>query len=144
MTIKQLFKKIHINERGLTLAEVLASIVILSILLFSALNIIIQTAKTNTVSEQIIDATYVAQTEMEHIYQASQQGKHLKVRYGNRVKVDDGWDIYHTEQHEFHVEIRTKKSDKSPSMTRIVIYVYDDAEMTTERAQMESLYKWRD
>lgn len=90
MTIKQLFKKIHINERGLTLAEVLASIVILSILLFSALNIIIQTAKTNTVSEQIIDATYVAQTEMEHIYKASQQGTHLKAKYGNRVKVDDG------------------------------------------------------
>ena len=59
------------NEKGVTLVEVVASFVILVILLVSFYTLFIQTAKTTKSSEDIVDATYIAQTEMEHIFNAS-------------------------------------------------------------------------
>ncbi len=62
---------VYRNERGATLVEVIASFVILVILLVSFFTFFIQTKQTTKNSEEIVDATYIAQTEMEKIYKFS-------------------------------------------------------------------------
>lgn len=56
------------NNRGLTLIEVIASLVIISIILISFLGLFLQSKKTNVSSEGIQDATYEAQKVMEQLY----------------------------------------------------------------------------
>lgn len=132
------------NEKGLTLAEVLASIVILSIILISGLSIIIQSAKTNKTSENIIDATYIAQKEMENIYEENHNDSSIfksLAGYEKQTAIED-WDIYHVEREDYFVEVRVKESEQSPGMVRIVIQVYEDETKTISRAQMENLFKW--
>ncbi len=62
---------VYRNERGATLVEVIASFVILVILLVSFFTFFIQTKQTTKSSKTNVDATYVAQTEMENIYNTS-------------------------------------------------------------------------
>ena len=60
------------NEKGLSLIEILASTVILSIIIVSLLTFFVQSSKTNHYSKDIIDATYIAQNTVEEInYQIS-------------------------------------------------------------------------
>ncbi len=54
------------SDKGLTLIEILAAIVILSIILLSFLSFFRLSAKSNQTSEKIIDASYVAQTLIEN------------------------------------------------------------------------------
>lgn len=61
------------NKKGSTLVEVIASFVILVILLVSFFTLFIQTKQTTKSSETIVDATYVAQTEMENFYSISKK-----------------------------------------------------------------------
>ncbi|SHN08345.1 type IV pilus modification PilV family protein [Gracilibacillus kekensis] len=56
------------NEKGLTLVELLASIVILSIIVAAFLTFFINSARTTNVAEEVVDATYVTQQQMESIY----------------------------------------------------------------------------
>lgn len=59
-------KKIQ-NEFGISLIEVIASILILTIILISFFSLLIQSNRTNRLSESIADATYIAQMEMENL-----------------------------------------------------------------------------
>src|SRR5690625_5676952 len=74
----------RMDENGLTLVEVLASVVLLTIIITIFLNVFIQSAKTNTTSEEVVDATYIAQTEMERIYSKSLALEHNKPENGIR------------------------------------------------------------
>ncbi|MGE7983194.1 type IV pilus modification PilV family protein [Solibacillus sp. NPDC093137] len=56
------------EERGLSLVEVVASIVLFTIILLSFFTIFIQSKKTNILSESVVEATYFAQQDMEGIY----------------------------------------------------------------------------
>src|SRR5690625_1535574 len=60
------------NQKGLTLIEVLVSIVIISIILLAILFVLLQIIRTNKTSQEIVNATYVAQKEMEEMYRVSQ------------------------------------------------------------------------
>ena len=71
--------KLQKNEKGISLVEVLASIVILTLLLTTFLMMFVQSAKTNKKSEEIIDATYIAQTEMENIYAVSSNAGNVEM-----------------------------------------------------------------
>lgn len=56
------------EERGVSLVEVVASIVLITIILISFFGLFLQTKKTNIQSENISSSTYIAQVEMEKIY----------------------------------------------------------------------------
>ncbi|MEK4078610.1 type IV pilus modification PilV family protein [Solibacillus sp. FSL K6-1126] len=56
------------EERGISLVEVVASIVLITVILLSFFSLFLQSKKTHVASESIIDATYVAQQEMEELY----------------------------------------------------------------------------
>lgn len=73
--MKKLFQQHMKNQTGMSLVEILASVVILSILLFFVLGMFVNSSKVNVKSEEVIDATYVAQTEIENLYAVSKQKK---------------------------------------------------------------------
>lgn len=64
------------NQDGLTLVELLGSIVILSIIVVAFLGFFIQSARTTKVSGEIIDAAYLAQQQAEEIYNHSNYRSH--------------------------------------------------------------------
>ncbi len=66
--MKRQNRKIFKSQGGFSLIEVVASLVIITIILLSFFGLLIQTNKTGKSSEQIIDATYLAQKEMEKMY----------------------------------------------------------------------------
>ncbi|MEK4384458.1 hypothetical protein MKZ25_01430 [Solibacillus sp. FSL W7-1464] len=56
------------EECGISLVEVVASLVLITIILISFFSFFIQSKKTHVTSESIVDATYMAQKEMEELY----------------------------------------------------------------------------
>jgi len=135
------------NEQGLTLVEILASLVILAIIFISIISILNQSARTNKTSEEIIDATYVAQTEMEHIYKLSKDTDKTIDSIHDYVKQtpNGNWNVYHKQvEHNFFLEILEDRTDEP--MVRIVVRVYEISDTNKEnpKAQMETLLKWGD
>lgn len=59
------------HQDGLTLVEVLGSIVILSIIVVTFLAFFINSARTTKVSEEMTDGLYIAQQQVEEIYNQS-------------------------------------------------------------------------
>src|SRR5690625_3631610 len=114
------------NEHGFTLIEVLASIVLLAIILTSFGMIFAQSLKTSNTSERIIDHTYIAQREMERIYELS-----TKVSVEHRISEikennnyvqysDDGdWLLFKKEIVDEQVNIELRLKDEPSSLTRI-------------------------
>lgn len=59
------------NERGLSLVEVVASIVILTLLITSFLGLILSAAKATEQASEVIDFTFIAQQNIEIIFEKS-------------------------------------------------------------------------
>ena len=63
------------NERGISLVEVVASIVIIGVIFLSISGLLLQSKKTTVASETIVDSTYIAQQSMEEVYDLTQKQK---------------------------------------------------------------------
>lgn len=137
------------NEKGLTLVEILAAIVIISIIFISIITILNLTAKSNRISKEIIDATYVAQKEMEFIYKLSSENVKLDAfSYYQPMAKDGNWNVYEKiseSEHDGYL-IVVKEDDINDPMIRIVVQVFEknDETMVELKAQMETLLKWGD
>ncbi|MEC1179249.1 prepilin-type N-terminal cleavage/methylation domain-containing protein [Metasolibacillus meyeri] len=59
------------NNQGMSLIEVVAALLIIGIMLISFFGLLIQSNKTTHKSHDIMDATYMAQIEMENLYNAA-------------------------------------------------------------------------
>lgn len=66
--MKRKNRELFNSQGGFSLIEVIASLVIITIILVSFFGLLIQSNKTGKSSEQLIDATYLAQKEMEKMY----------------------------------------------------------------------------
>lgn len=136
------------NENGITLVEVIASIVILTIILLSAFQLFIQSAKTTETSENIIDATYIAQREMEKFYSESSSA-HLPTELNTEIflgyvylEEKDGFFIYQNHSHShYRLELQLKQNESYPSLTRIILKVIDPNDGTV-KSQMETTLDW--
>jgi prepilin-type N-terminal cleavage/methylation domain-containing protein len=81
------------NEKGMTLIEILASIVILSIIIVSMLTMIVQSSQSNTISKKIMSATYVAESTMEELNGTVAQSTDLATTFPielNKLTKSDG------------------------------------------------------
>lgn len=137
----------------MTLVEVLASILLLSIIIVTFLTFFIQSRKTVEVSDEISDATYMAQTEIENIYHISETVPFL-----------DGVDQLKTEsdtydgssgQHKFTKTIESNKvkisiaaakdeADQviSDKLKNVLVLVYDPSGKL--KGQMETKILWEE
>lgn len=139
------------NERGLTLAEVLASIVILMLVLTLFSQIFVQSIKTTKTSEEIIDSTYIAQKEMENMYELSrmvptdERAKELKdeYNYGNENFIDE-WQTFERpleEDENMNITLQFKKDDET-GLTRVLVQVFE-ADAERPKVQMENYIDWK-
>lgn len=136
------------QAEGLTLVEVLASIVILSIVITIFLAVFAQTAKTNKVSEEIVDATYLAQQIMEEIYELS-----LTVKKENRKEElekegylpdqenDDETYIKYEDGHS--IQITFKKRNDLEDVEDVIVEILDRSDEDEKpKAIMQNMFEW--
>lgn len=146
------------NEQGLSLIEVIASMVLITIILLSFIGLFIQSNKTSKTSSTIVDATYLAQVEMENIYTQSKTTKFDEITQSttapglgypvlnspdttSEARTPDYSEIYtfkKTEQnHQYKLTI--KKRDDYSNLVNVIIEVYKDNVL---KSKMENIYKW--
>ncbi|UTR11248.1 hypothetical protein MM300_02640 [Evansella sp. LMS18] len=131
------------EESGRTLIEIIASIVLLSIIAIPFAGMFVQSSKSINVSDEIINATYVAQTEMEKIYQLSSENNNFhdlisKLDYDERFEND-----FYKETEKYL--IKSNLTRKNNELVQVLVKVFEDeAALDAERpaAQMESIYLW--
>ncbi|WP_453994655.1 type IV pilus modification PilV family protein [Bacillus nitroreducens] len=131
------FKSV-LSDKGISLIEILVSIVILSIIVVSFITLFVQSAKTNRVSEDIIDATYVAQSTIENIYNISKSSTSYN---GKNVVDEDACKPscqFIKNESGYEIQITIENND----LHTVLVEVYN---RTTGRkeAQMETLLNWK-
>ncbi|WP_159462080.1 type IV pilus modification PilV family protein [Salirhabdus sp. Marseille-P4669] len=140
------------SDKGLTLIEILAAIVILSIILLSFLSFFRLSAKSNQTSEKIIDASYVAQSLMENMLSLS--GTPL-----SKTELDDAavTTLNNTENtnsniisnsplkiegvsNEFYFELSIKEEEEVDNLFKLLVKIYDNKVNKDLEAQMETKF----
>lgn len=138
------------NDDGMTLVEILAALVILSILILSFLALFGQSAKQNKNSEQVMDATYIAQVYMEDIYAISSkytfelgliEMKNDALNYGTYTALDDDIHIFKVSKDGYFIEIELVKLSGERE-GELLVKVYDALDETKLKAQMETVLFW--
>jgi prepilin-type N-terminal cleavage/methylation domain-containing protein len=140
------------NEKGLTLIEVLASIVILSIIGVSLLTFFVQSARSNNLSKTMMDATYVAQSNIEEINNLNNNSlipTNITI-LGDKIKntgfVSDTSpgtgcsSCYKKNLIGNNQFIHVKLTNHSDSLGKVLVKVFTG---TKQEAQMEMLISWK-
>lgn len=136
------------NEKGLTLVEILASLVILSIVVVSLMPMFVQSSHFNQSSKKIEDATYIAESNMEDLFHLSTSSvlsdgivKLSTIEGYNQVSNCPIGYCYEKKMNNHYVFIQLKNSSNNGLMDGVVS-VYSDSTMTKKEAQMETLLNW--
>lgn len=141
-----------IEESGITLVETLISIVLLSLILTIFLSVFTHSATMNKTSEEVVDASYLAQKEMENLYALSQKTDDYRVAMESAGYMETGedsdWVYYQSsyEQHEntsatnYYTIIKLEKND-SDNLRRIVVEVYQRKD-DSQQAKMQNVLTW--
>ncbi|WP_181347475.1 prepilin-type N-terminal cleavage/methylation domain-containing protein [Thalassobacillus sp. CUG 92003] len=135
------------SNRGFTLIEVLASIVIMTIIITIFFTLFTQSARTTHQSESIINATYTAQQEMENIYHLSES---MTVSDGFAHMEDNGYAIANPgeayilthDKHGFHVRIEIERRSED-ALNQVRVKVFENSSEEALEAQMETIVTWR-
>ena len=116
--MNRLIKQIK-KEDGVTLVELLAAIAILSIIVTSFLAYFIQAADTNNRTDEVNEATFLAQEEMERVtYLSGSEVDHKTVPKSDNGNIDT-----------------TITYDKESGLYRVIVEVFKGGQL---RAKMES------
>ncbi|CQR48021.1 hypothetical protein BN1058_02361 [Paraliobacillus sp. PM-2] len=134
------------NQNGLTLVEVLVSILILSIIIVTFLTFFIQSEKNTNVSEDVLDASYVAQTQLERLYYESETLNYDAFIQFIRSQADSYQSIKDLEkvvrfEKEFKVETvvqpaKNQDNEVIHDLYAVIVKVYD--QNSNLKAQMET------
>ncbi|OKL38255.1 type IV pilus modification PilV family protein [Domibacillus mangrovi] len=138
--LKKRVKNLMSND-GMTLIEILLSIVILTIVVLSFSAMFIQSARTNQQTESAMDATYVAQTCIEEVIHKSIENS-MVCPVTKAVTPAEGYDqTYRGTIDTFYVNINKSNHDG-----KVVVKVFrseeeaEDPEQTPQ-AQMETIIR---
>ncbi|WBF56089.1 prepilin-type N-terminal cleavage/methylation domain-containing protein [Lysinibacillus sp. JK80] len=128
------------REHGLTLIEVIASIVLISIILLSFMGMFLQTSKTTATSDDIVNATYIAQKEMESIYEYRNDPietvLETQLDYNNESTSENSITWVKTVD-AVHIYVTLKQQDNL-GLTPIIIEVKEDMNI---KCKIENRYK---
>ncbi|WP_186321530.1 prepilin-type N-terminal cleavage/methylation domain-containing protein [Bacillus sp. FJAT-22090] len=136
----------RLNSKGLTLIEILVSIILITIILTAFFSLFIQSAKTGKTSEEVVDATYIAQAEMEKLYEISKNADlnssiNEEVKSLNYSQPNPKEDFFTKETNGLFVHLKLKKHFY-PQMYYLVIEVFEQENGTRPRAKMETILEW--
>ncbi|MDR4948760.1 prepilin-type N-terminal cleavage/methylation domain-containing protein [Neobacillus cucumis] len=145
------------NEKGMTLVEILASIVILSIIIVSLLSMIVQSSRTNAISKNITSATYVAESTMEELNGTVAQSTDLASSFPIELKKltdssgnpkynilsnTNGLASIETTVPGYYVYIEANSTSGS-TVVKVKVKVYKDKTKAKIEAKMEMLLAWK-
>ncbi|MEN2467095.1 prepilin-type N-terminal cleavage/methylation domain-containing protein [Ornithinibacillus sp. JPR2-1] len=137
------------NESGLTLVELLVSFVLITLILTTFITFFVQSATMTTTSETIIDATYIAQAEMENLYSASSSTKFSQRENAITdlgyvwLKESEEWTVFTKELDgsNYIIHVRLHRDEVEANMTRVIVEVFEEEEDNLQ-AKMESVVVW--
>lgn len=160
-------KRLGRDQTGFTLLEVIVSLLIISVVLLSFFYLFMNATVSTKKTKEILDATYYAQNEMEHLFLLSQS-----IRFQDRDQAithvpeltDETAVQYEAKKKYYYSKImnsskyeRQGNSTKDPynnyyyeltcealplNLTKISVKLYDHKGGVL-KAQMESIYEWR-
>ena len=144
--MRSYFRNLLNSESGFSLIEILAAIVLLALLVGPFLTMFVQSAKNNQITQNVDDATYSANSEMEALYQkVSQASRKTDFSLGasyNPTTCSEG--VCFTKQLTNHfIYIQLKPDTIGPSLEDVSVKVYKSSAMSQLQAQMESVYAWK-
>lgn len=140
--------KIIKSESGRTLIEIVASLAILAIIIIPFASLFVQSGKNLNKSEEIMDATYIAQSVMEEVYHFSKtvsfNSEQIKSNLtGESINYTDG--KYYFNRNDYYVELSLeKKSAIYSNLVNVLVKVYPDDSKKVLDAQMETIVNWED
>lgn len=131
------------NARGVTLVEILASLVILSVILVVFVPLFGHSMTSTKVSEDMLDATYVAQTTMEELHQQMTTLNETSISSLKNItylRKDTERYYYKKETSDAYIEI----SIKAPvdGLSSVLVKVYPNSGKSKLLAQMETINRW--
>lgn len=131
------------NAEGFSLVEVIASILLLTIILLSFFTMFVQTNKSKQTSNNIVDATYLAQREMENIYILSKS----KGNASSQDIINLGYTMdapqtltFTKINNEITYKLTLKSISSSSNLTGVAINIKEN---NVSRAEMETIFKWQ-
>ena len=144
--MKKMKITMNMKENGLTLIEVVASIVILTLIITTFLMMFLQSAKTNKTSETIIDSTYYAQIEMENIHAISQETSFGAIETTmkellNYDSVDSQIFMKTDSESGKYFEVRLIEREDS-QLVELLVRIYNNKDKEKLEAQMETILSW--
>ncbi|WP_018931425.1 type IV pilus modification PilV family protein [Gracilibacillus lacisalsi] len=136
------------SEKGFTLIEILASIVILTIISLGFLALFTYASKSNSESENIIDGNAIAQTAMENIYDLSRESSidqtitQLENDTYQIISTSD--QFYHLRKQDSHyyIDVELKEDNEASSFWLVSVQVIDKRNNEKRVTQIESGYIW--
>lgn len=148
------------NEKGLSILEILASILLLSIIIISFLPLFFQSGKAIEKSGEVIESTYSGQSLMEEIYEISNTisfSKWIESTRSNKSK----WEYIETNNScEKHFQIKSEENtanlyisktvDENPTcemkgdmtMKNVLITISTSKKPNVIESQMETILIW--
>lgn len=119
MSLKKLIRQFK-KEEGTTLVELLAAIAILTIIVTAFLAFFTQAGRTNNMTDETNQATFIAVEEMEKITNLSQQKKTFKEMKDEYLKTGSGYSSNTNSEIEMKV-VFPKEELKKLSLQKMVL-----------------------
>ncbi|UOQ86168.1 type IV pilus modification PilV family protein [Gracilibacillus salinarum] len=141
-------RNISQQESGFTLIEMLASITILSIISFGFIALFVHASKTTQTSGDIIHADYVAQTEMEKLYQYSTESS---VQDTISLLESDGYQLLNNTEMTYqlgkstendYIRLKMVKDQSVTDFWMVSVQVFNNQNESTIQATLEAGYVW--
>lgn len=144
-------KDILFTRKGMTLIENIISLALLAIIIVPFLTMFVNSTSTNSKSQNILEATYLAQSTMEELYSLSisypfSDGL-LQLTtngYTETVIVSDDDYNYVKEQGDYYIKIEIRNSAYTGSLVKSVVKIYNNSSMDKLVSQMETILTWND
>ncbi len=134
------------SQHGLTLVEVLVSILILSIIVVTFLTFFLQSTKMTNTSEEVLDGSYVAQNQIEKIYFKSETDSYQTFIEAVRLEStnyqsSNGVETMMSEQDGYKIETEIEPAKNNNNQTiddlyAVLVKVFNQSNQL--KAQMET------
>nr|WP_106784512.1 type II secretion system protein [Lysinibacillus timonensis] len=136
-----------LKKDGFTLIEVLASVTLITLLLLSVFTIFTQTARSTKVAENIVDATYIGQSEMEKLYGISLDTsfENLEIALqsvGYKGITANEFEKF-DEEHNVLITLEIKKNRTYSNLSTVLLHVYEQRNGPL-LVQMENALFWQE
>lgn len=144
------------KEQGFTLIEIIASLVIITLLLTSFLSLLISSAQSTQRSKEVIDYTLIAQTELEALYSfaqndslSNQQNVLTNQMDFTLVNTSAESSLYEKQTSDVMIQLTASSYESTgtfqtleDSLSNVVVEI-QTLDTSTTLAKMESIIEWR-